>query len=29
MRVRNLFQEQAIDPSQFDLPKQSRKATTL
>jgi predicted NAD-dependent protein-ADP-ribosyltransferase YbiA (DUF1768 family) len=29
MRVRNLFQEQTIDPSQFGLPKQSGKVTTL
>lgn len=29
MRVRKLFQEQAIDPSQFNLPKQAGKANTL
>ena len=29
MRVRQLFQEQALDPSQFDMPKQARKANTL
>lgn len=29
MRVRELFQEQAIDPSQFDLPKQAGKENTL
>lgn len=29
MRVRQLFQEQTIDPSQFDMPKQARKINTL
>lgn len=29
MRVRNLFQEQTIDPSQINMPKQSRKTKTL
>lgn len=29
MRVRELFQEQTIDPSQINMPKQSRKTKTL
>lgn len=29
MRVRNLFQEQASDPSQFNIPKQAGKENTL
>ena len=29
MRVRNLFQEQTIDPSQFNMPKQSEKENSL
>ena len=29
MRVRELFQEQTIDPSQFDMPKQAGKVTSL
>ena len=29
MRVRDLFQKQIIDSSQFELPKQSRKTNTL
>ena len=29
MRVRELFQEQALDLSQFDLPKQSKKESTI
>lgn len=29
MRVRDLFQEQAIDPSQFNMPKQTKKENSL
>ena len=29
MRVRNLFQEQTIDPSQFNMPKQTKKENSL